>query len=135
MARESLDLTIKAVGRGHQIVAASRLPLIAEILDLQRRYEEADRVYESAFEQVRTSGAINGELRRDYGLMLLRRGNSAGAEAQLLQSLASLEQNYNSTTHPNVQETRRALMALYTHLEQPELVERYRVPPGRFIPY
>jgi tetratricopeptide (TPR) repeat protein len=135
LARESLEMTIEAFGRGHQVVAAARLPLIAEILDLQRRYKEADRVYASAFDGVRTSGVVNGELRRDYGLMLLRRGNTAGAEAQLLQSLASLEQNYNGATHPNVQETKRALMTLYTQTGQPELVERYRVPPGRFIPY
>ncbi len=135
MARESLELTARAVGRGHQVIASSRLPLIAEILDLQRRHTEADRIYESAFEQVRTSGVVNGEMRRDYGLMLLRRGDTAGAEAQLLQSLSSLEQSYNSQTHPNVQETKRALMTLYTQTRQPELVERYRVPPGRFIPY
>ena len=102
---------------------------------MQRRYAEADRVYESAFELVRTSGVINGEMRRDYGLMLLRRGDTAGAETQLLQSLSSLEQAYNGQTHPNVQETKRALMTLYTETGQPELVERYRVPPGRFIPY
>ena len=135
LAREALDLTVKAVGKTHQIVASSRLPLIAEILDTQRRFAEADRVYESAFELVRTSGVINGEIRRDYGLMLLRRGDTAGAETQLLQSLSSLEQAYNSQTHPNVQETKRALMTLYTGTGQPELVERYRVPPGRFIPY
>jgi serine/threonine-protein kinase len=135
LARESLEMTIEVFGRGHQIVAAARLPLIAEILDLQRRYKEADQVYESAFEGVRTSGAVNGELRRDYGLMLLRRGNTAGAEAQLLQSLSSLEQNYNGATHPNVQETKRALMTLYTQTGRTELVEKYRVPPGRFIPY
>jgi serine/threonine-protein kinase len=135
LARESLEMTIEAFGRGHQVVAAARLPLIAEILDLQRRFKEADRVYESAFEGVRTSGVVNGELRRDYGLMLLRRGDTTGAEAQLLQSLSSLELAYNGTTHPNVQETKRALMTLYAQLGQPELVEKYRVPPGRFIPY
>ena len=31
--------------------------------------------------------------------------------------------------------TRRGLMALYRQAGRPELVERYRVPPGRFIPY
>ena len=50
LAREALDLTVKAVGNTHQLVASSRLPLIAEILDMQRRFAEADRVYESAFE-------------------------------------------------------------------------------------
>jgi tetratricopeptide (TPR) repeat protein len=135
MARESLELTAKAVGGGHQLVASSRLPLIAEILDLQRRHAEADRIYESAFELLPTSGVIKGEMRRNYGLMLLRRGDTVGAERQLLQSLSSLEQTYNSLTHPNVQETKRALMTLYAKTLQPELVERYRVPPGRFIPY
>ena len=38
LARESLELTIKTVGRTHQIVAASRLPLLAEIYDRQGRY-------------------------------------------------------------------------------------------------
>jgi hypothetical protein len=67
--------------------------------------------------------------------MLLRRGDVARAEAQLLQSLSHLEQLYGGQSHPNVQETRRGLMALYRQAGRPELVERYRVPPGRFIPY
>jgi hypothetical protein len=37
--------------------------------------------------------------------------------------------------HPNVQETKRALMTLYSKTGRPDLVERYRVPPGRFVPY
>ncbi len=64
-----------------------------------------------------------------------RRGDPAGAEAQLLQSLSSLEWAYGSQSHPNVHETKRALMTLYRHLRKPELIERYRVPEGRFIPY
>jgi eukaryotic-like serine/threonine-protein kinase len=135
LARESLALTIRTVGRTHQIIASSRLPLVAEILDLQSRYAEADRVYEEAFEQLRTSGTITGELRRQYGLTLLRRGDVQRAETQLLQSLASLEQSYQNQAHPNVHETRRALMTLYRQLAKPELVEHYRVPPGRFVPY
>jgi serine/threonine-protein kinase len=135
LARQALDATIASVGRGHQIVASSRLPLLADILDLQRRHEEADRAYQTALEMVQTSGVVNGEMRRDYGLMLLRRGDARGAEAQLLQSLSILEQVYSGQPHPNVQETRRALMTLYGKIGKPELVERYRVPPGRFVPY
>ena len=33
------------------------------------------------------------------------------------------------------QETKRALMELYRRSGKAELAERYRVPPGRFIPY
>jgi tetratricopeptide (TPR) repeat protein len=135
LARDSLELTIRTMGAGHQSVASSRLTLLAEIYDLQRRYAEADQAYETAIAKLATSGVINGEVRRDYGLMLLRRGDVTRAEAQLLQSLSGLEQMYGGQSHPNVQETRRALMALYRQTGRPELVERYRVPPGRFIPY
>jgi eukaryotic-like serine/threonine-protein kinase len=135
LARESLELTIRTMGAGQQVIASSRLPLLAEIYDLQRRHAEADQAYEAAIAKLATSGVINGEVRRNYGLMLLRRGDIARAEAQLLLSLSRLEQMYSGQTHPNVQETKRALMALYTRTGRPDLVERYRVPPGRFIPY
>ena len=72
---------------------------------------------------------------RTYGLLLLRRGDLPAAEAQLLQSLSSLEHAYGNQEHPNVHETRRALMAFYRETGRPELVERYRAPDGRFIPY
>ena len=52
------------------------MPLLAEILDLQRRYAEADRIYDAAFDAGTSSGVINGEMHRDYGLMLLRRGDT-----------------------------------------------------------
>jgi tetratricopeptide (TPR) repeat protein len=135
LARESLALTAKTVGPGHQIVAASRLPLMAEILDRQGRFAEADRTYAEIFDRLRTSGIIAGEARRDYGLMLLRRGDARGAEAQLLQSLSRLEEAYRGQSHPNVQETKRALMALYSRTGRLDLVERHRVPAGRFVPY
>ena len=67
--------------------------------------------------------------------MLLRRRDYPRAEQQLLQSLDHLQQAYGGAPHPNVEETKRALMALYRESNKPELVERYRVPPGRFIPY
>ena len=74
-------------------------------------------------------------MHRDYGLMLLRRGDRARAEQQFLQSLALLERTYSGKPHPNVQETKRSLMELYRQMDKPDLVERYRVPPGRFVAY
>jgi hypothetical protein len=105
---------------------------------MQQRHGEADRIYETVFERLRTSNVVSGELRREYGLMLLRRGDAAGAETQLLQSLASLElayKDYVVRRHPNIEETHRALMTLYGKIGKPALVEHYRVPPGRFVPY
>jgi hypothetical protein len=32
-------------------------------------------------------------------------------------------------------ETKRSLMALYQASGQPAMVERYRVPPGMYVPY
>ena len=135
LAREALDLTVKALGKTHQtrrlVPATAHRGNPRNAAALRR----SDRVYESAFEQVAHERRHQRRDATRLRLMLLRRGDTAGAETQLLQSLSSLEQAYNSTTHPNVQETRRALMTLYTETRQPELVERYRVPPGRFIPY
>ena len=135
LARESLELTIRTMGPEHQIVASSRLTLLAEIYDLQRRYAEADQTYETALAKLATSGVINGEVRREYGLVLLGRGDIAHAETELLESLSRLEKAYSNKEHPNVQETRRALMTLYGKAGRADLVERYRVPPGRFVPY
>ena len=135
LARHSLALTIRAMGPGHQVVASSRLTLLAQIFDLQRRHAEADQTYEAAIAKLATSGVLNGEVRRQYGLVLLGRGDVARAEAQLLQSLSSLELAYGGRVHPNVHETKRVLMTLYRRTGRPDLVESYRVPPGRFIPY
>ena len=74
-------------------------------------------------------------MRRDYGLMLLRRGDYARAEQQLLQSLSLLDMSYRGSSHPNIDESKRALMDLYGRMGKPDAVERYRVPPGRFIPH
>jgi len=135
LARESLALTIRAMGPGHQVVASSRLPLLAQIFEFQRRHAEADQTYEAAIAKLATSGVLNGEVRRQYAVVLLGRGDVAGAEAQLLQSLSSLELAYGGRVHPNVHETKRVLMTLYRRTGRPDLAERYRVPPGRFIPY
>jgi serine/threonine protein kinase len=134
LARQALDLTIRTVGARHSAVATARLPLLARILDRQQRYEEADRVYASALEQT-LPGPIAGEMRRDYGLMLLRRGDYRRAEQQLLQSLSVLELSYRNGPHPNIDESKRALMQLHGRWGKQDAVERYRVPPGRFIPH
>lgn len=134
-AREALGLSIRAMGQGHQVVTTRRMPLLAHVLDLQRRHGEADEVFRQAFELVQRPSHVRiGQMHREYGLMLLRRGDHARAERQLLESLAMLEQAY-SGAHPNIDETKRALMSLYGQLGKPELVERYRVPPGRYVPY
>ena len=75
------------------------MPLWPAILDQQRRYVEADEIYRAAFEQApRPSNIVIGQMHRDYGLMLLGRGDLAGAERQLLQSLEVLERAYPATT-------------------------------------
>jgi serine/threonine-protein kinase len=136
LVRQSLDLSIRTLGPRHQLIPTSRMPLLAEILDRQRRHREADETYRLAFEQVqRPSNVLVGQMERDYGLMLLRRGDHAGAESHLLTSLSLLEQAYQGSAHPNVHETKRALMDLYRRWGKPESIERHRVPPGRFIAY
>jgi serine/threonine-protein kinase len=136
LARQALDLSSRTLGPGHQVVTTARTTLLARIFDLQRRYQEADEWYRLAFERTPTSSVVVGQMHRDYGLMLLARGDHVRAEQQLLQSLALLEVAYPyRADHPNREETKRALMALYQQMNRPELVARYRVPPGRFIPY
>lgn len=135
LARESLELSIRTMGPRHHRIATARMPLLASILDLQRRHHEADEMYRLALGQVAVSGVTPGEMHRDYGLMLLRRGDYARAEHHLLHSLALLEEAYRGSAHPNVHETSRALMELYRQLGKADLVERYRVPPGRFVQY
>jgi hypothetical protein len=76
-----------------------------------------------------------GELRRTYGRFLTAVGRFGEAEAQLVQSLELLRSVYAREDHPNIAETRRALMELYEVSNQPALVDRYRVPPGEYVPY
>ena len=134
-AREALDFTTRMFGPNHQAVTSARLPLLADIYDRQRRYEEADDTYRQAFDRAaRPSNVVIGQMHRDYGRMLIGRSDLARAEEQLLQSLDLLNQAYPDG-HPNVDETKRALMDLYVRMDRPDAVERYRVPPGRFIPY
>ena len=85
LARDALDLATRTLGPRHQAVTASHLPLVARVLDQQRRYAEADEIYRLAFTQAqRPSNTVIGEMHRDYGLMLLGRGDQAGAERELL---------------------------------------------------
>ena len=135
LARRALELTIETVGARHQTVATRRLPLVARVLDEQRRHTEADLTYRRAFDDTEPGDVMAGEMHRDYGLMLLRRGDHARAEQQLLQSLARLERGYGGRAHPNVDETKRALMSLYRRMNRPDSVEQYRVAPGRFVAY
>ena len=135
LARQALDLSLRTLGPDHPVIPNARLPFLAEMFELNGRPAEADRTYYSALERTPLDGVVPGQMHRSYGLLLLRRGDYQRAEEQLLQSLVQLEQAYLGSAHPNVQETKRALMELYRQWGKPELVERYRVPPGRYVPY
>ncbi len=135
LARDALDLTIRMLGPDHPVLTSERLPLLAEIFERQGRHAAADSTYRKAIAEIPLSGVVPGELCRRYGRLLLARGDHAQAEEQLLKSLELLETAYRGATHPNVQETRRALMELYQRWGRPELVERHRLPPGRYVPY
>jgi tetratricopeptide (TPR) repeat protein len=135
LARQALDLSLRTLGPDHPVIPNARLPFLAEMFELNGRPAEADQTYRSALEQTPLDGVVPGQMHRNYGLLLLRRGDYQRAEEQLLQSLVQLEQAYLGSAHPNVQETKRALMELYRQWGKPELVERYRVPPGRYVPY
>jgi tetratricopeptide (TPR) repeat protein len=135
VARQALALSERVLGPRHPVITNTRLPLLAEILSRQGHQTAAEQTYRTALELTESRSVFYGQLQRNFGLMLLRHGNFAGAEEQLLQSLSLLERWYSGSTHPNVHETKRALMELYRQWGKPELVERYRVPPGRYIPY
>jgi serine/threonine-protein kinase len=135
LQRQALAHSMRTLGARHPVVTGSRLPRLALILARQGRQSEADATFESALAQAVSSLAVQGEVRRDYGLLLLGRGEFQRAEQQLLRALALLEQHYSGQDHPNVQESKRALMALYGQWGKAELVERYRVPPGRYVAY
>jgi serine/threonine-protein kinase len=135
LQRQALAHSIRTLGARHPVVTSGRLPRLAAILAQQGRQAEADATFESALAQATASLAVQGEVRRDYGLLLLRRGDHQRAEQHLLRSLALIEQHYGGKDHPNVQESKRALMALYGQWGKAELVERYRVPPGRYVAY
>lgn len=135
LARQAMDLSIRTLGAEHAVITGSRLPLLAEVYDRQGRFAEADEAYRTALDENPLHGVVPGQLRRSYGRMLLNRGDFMRAEEQLLQSLELMETAYGGRAHPNLQETKRALMQLYGQWGKPDLVEKYRVPPGRYVPY
>ena len=132
---QALDLTRRRLGATHTMIAQSRLPALAEVYERQQRHTDADRTYRQAIAAMGAGSIVPGEMRRNYGRMLLQRGDYAAAEEQLLASFDMLERVYAGRTHPNVQESMRALMELYERWGKRDLVERYRVPPGRYVPY
>ena len=132
---QALDLSRRRLGATHSVIAHSRLPALAEIYERQGRHADADRTYREAIGATTTGGIVPGEMRRNYGRTLIERGAYAAAEEQLLTSLQMMERAYAGRTHPNVQESMRALMELYERWGKRDLVERYRVPPGRYVPY
>ena len=135
LQRQALAHSLRSLGERHPVVASQRLPKLALIVARQGRVAEADTIFESAIARGTASRVSQGEVLRDYGRLLLERGDFARAEQQLLRSLEMIEQHYAGQPHPNVQESRRALMALYGQWGKAELVERYRVPPGRYVAY
>jgi serine/threonine-protein kinase len=134
LMRQALSHSQKTLGPRHATVINARMPQLAEILHLQGRRSEAEQLYQTALEQNQSGDVMVGQMKRAYGRLLLRQGDHTRAEAQLLQSLALLERSYpDRPDHPNVHESKRALMELYSTWGKVELVERYRVPPGRWV--
>ena len=135
LAQQALEVSKRTLGETHPVIAQARMPLFAEVYDRAGRYQDADRIYLAALSQSYPTGVVAGEMRRIYGRMLLRRGEFSRAEEQLLKSFELLKEVYRGTTHPNVQESSRALMELYQKWGKADLVEKYRVPGGRYVPY
>lgn len=119
LMRQALAQAQRKLGPQHQRVITARMRQLAEILELQGRHREADQLYRTALEQNRYDNVSIAQMRHAYGRLLLRQGDYARAEEQLLQSLRLLEQSYPARAdHPNVQETKRALMELYARVGQ-----------------
>ena len=137
-ARSALDTVRSLIGPRHPDISGL-VATLAQIVARQGRHDEADRLFKEALElrpeRDERQRVHNGELRRTYGRYLTLRSRFADAESQLLDSLRVLANAYGSDQHPNPVETKRALMALYQASGQPALVERYRVPPGTYVPY
>ena len=73
LQRQALAHSIRTLGARHPVVTGTRLPRLATILALQGRQAEADEMFESALAQTTSSLAVQGEVRRDYGLLLVAR--------------------------------------------------------------
>lgn len=135
LALRALEHSRRTLGTTHSTVIVSRLTALAQVYEAQGRHELSDRTWHGALDQLPAAGVAPAEMRRVYGRMLIERGAFAAAEEQLLASLQIMQNAYRGTDHPNVVESRRALMELYQRWGKPELVSRYRTPPGRFVPY
>ncbi len=135
LQRQALAHSVRTLGARHTVVTSSRLPQLGRILALQRRHVEVDTVFEQALTTMSAPLVIQGEVRREYGRLLMRRGEHARAEQQLRDALALIEQHTGRADHPNVHEGKRALMELYQAMGRADLVAQYRVPPGRYVAY
>jgi tetratricopeptide (TPR) repeat protein len=137
-ARESLEMATTLLGPRHPDLGGV-VAVLAQIKARQGRHEEADRLFRESvtlkLDREERLAIHNGEFRRTYGRYLIERRRFADAETQLLESLRVLTHFYGSDRHPNPVETKRALMELYQASGQPALLERYRVPPGTYVPY
>jgi serine/threonine-protein kinase len=138
MARQAVALAQRTLGAHHPELAGL-WERVAAVLAEQHRWAAADSVYDASA-RIR---AINGlersiglaEAERARGRMHMRARRFPAAEAALRLSLSIMEERYPDASHPNRVDSRRALFELYTAWGRPTDAEKYRVPPGRFIPY
>jgi eukaryotic-like serine/threonine-protein kinase len=135
--RQALGIWTDLFGPLHRAIATGNVQL-ASIMLRKGDFEEADRLYRLAIaieiERPDGSPGSAGEIRRAFGRTLIARGEYQEAELELLESLRALEDRHGPD-HPNTVDSRRALMELYAAWDRPDLVERFRVPPGRFVAY
>lgn len=134
MILDASDRSRRASGANDRAVARS-LAVLAEVQYQQGRYGDVDRTYEEVLALNANRGVLLAEAHRDYGRLLLRQHRHQSAEQQLMSALEMMVDIYAGGEHPNVIETKRALMDLYGDWGRPGMVERFRVPPGRHVLY
>jgi serine/threonine-protein kinase len=137
-ARQALEMMQGILGPRHPD-AGVVMGWLAHIHFSQGRHAEADTRYREAIELTPADSEgrtiLQAEMRRAYGRVLVEQRRFADAEAELLRSLELLSSALTTADHPNIQETKRALMALYGAWNKRNMVERYRVPPGEYVSY
>jgi serine/threonine-protein kinase len=137
-ARQALEMMQGILGPRHPD-AGVVMGWLAHIHFSQGRHADADARYREAIELTPADSEgrtiLQAEIRRAYGRVLVEQRRFTEAEAELLRSLDLLTSALPTAEHPNIQETRRALMALYSAWNKPALVERHRVPPGEYVSY